>query len=222
MLFLYKNLNIMAVIKRGILGGFANKIGNVVGSSWKGIAVIKSLPLSVANPNTVNQQNVRRPFKACVALASLLLGIFIKKVWNRGAMQMSGFNAFVQANVKTAFQGSGAFTPVGLNISPSTESPAVDTGSSASYGSQDITVQWNTAKTGNMQDTDLLIAVVLNENGIMLGSSSFGVARSAGSCTINGVHEFFLGSVINVYYMFQSADGFRNFGQTRTGISVGA
>ncbi len=40
----------MGIIKRGILGGFSNKVANVVGSSWKGINTMRALPLSVANP----------------------------------------------------------------------------------------------------------------------------------------------------------------------------
>ena len=52
----------MGIIKRGILGGVSNKVGNVVGSSWKGIATLRSLPLSVANPNTLAQRNNRTSF----------------------------------------------------------------------------------------------------------------------------------------------------------------
>jgi len=30
----------MGTIKRGILGGFSGKVANVVGTSWKGIALL--------------------------------------------------------------------------------------------------------------------------------------------------------------------------------------
>ena len=49
----------MGTIKRGILGGFKNKVGSVIGSSWKGIDTMRSMPLSVANPNTAKQKTVR-------------------------------------------------------------------------------------------------------------------------------------------------------------------
>ena len=45
----------MGILKQGILGGFSGKVANVVGTSWKGIAVIKAMPLSVANPKTAGQ-----------------------------------------------------------------------------------------------------------------------------------------------------------------------
>jgi hypothetical protein len=31
----------MRIIKQGVLGGFSGKVGTVIGSSWKGIAVMR-------------------------------------------------------------------------------------------------------------------------------------------------------------------------------------
>jgi len=96
----------MGIIRRGILGGFTNKVGNIVGSTWKGIAIIKSLPLSVANPRTAAQVRQRNKFKELVHWGSILLSPIIKPLWDRWATQMSGFNAFISAN-------QGAFSPSG-------------------------------------------------------------------------------------------------------------
>lgn len=92
----------MGIIKRGILGGVSNKIGNVVGSSWKGIATLRSLPLSVANPNTLAQRNNRDTFSVMSKLGSEVLATICQPLWNRDAKQMSGFNAYVMYN-KRAF-----------------------------------------------------------------------------------------------------------------------
>lgn len=92
----------MGIIKRGILGGVANKIGNVVGSSWKGIATLRSLPLSVANPRTLAQRNNRASFTIMSKLGSEVLATICQPLWNRDAKQMSGFNAYVMYN-KSAF-----------------------------------------------------------------------------------------------------------------------
>ena len=88
----------MGIIKRGILGGVSNKIGNVVGSSWKGIATLRSLPLSVANPNTSAQRTNRDSFSIMSKLGSDVLAIVCQPLWNRDAKQMSGFNAYVMNN----------------------------------------------------------------------------------------------------------------------------
>lgn len=69
---------IMATIKQGILGGFSGRVGTIVGTSWKGIAVMKSLPLSVANPKTAGQVGQRTKFSSVVALASVILSSIIK------------------------------------------------------------------------------------------------------------------------------------------------
>lgn len=90
----------MGIIKRGILGGVSNKIGNVVGSSWKGIATLRSLPLSVANPNTKAQRDNRDTFTIMSKLGSEVLATICQPLWNRDAKQMSGFNAYVMYNKK--------------------------------------------------------------------------------------------------------------------------
>lgn len=95
----------MGVIKRGILGGFSGRVANVVGSSWKGIAYMKSLPLSVANPQTTGQTTQRNAFTAVVFAATSTLAVFIKPLWDRFAQGMSGYNDFVSKNVEFFIDG---------------------------------------------------------------------------------------------------------------------
>ena len=89
----------MAIIKRGILGGFSNKIGNVVGTSWKGISVMRSLPQSVHNPKTEAQEEQRTNFAVASKLGSQLLDTVIKPFWDKRAIRMSGYNLWVQKNL---------------------------------------------------------------------------------------------------------------------------
>ena len=89
----------MAIIKRGILGGFSNKIGNVVGTSWKGISVMRSLPQSVHNPKTEAQEEQRTNFAVASKLGSQLLDSVIKPFWDKKAIRMSGYNLWVQKNL---------------------------------------------------------------------------------------------------------------------------
>ena len=88
----------MAVIKQGILGGFSNKCGSVVGTSWKGIAVMKAKPLSVANPRTAAQVKNRNRQTMVLELAQGIGTGFIRTYWNRFAKNMSGFNDFMSRN----------------------------------------------------------------------------------------------------------------------------
>lgn len=86
----------MGIIKRGILGGFQNKVGPVVGTTWKGISVVKARPVSVANPNTQLQQEQRLAMKQ---IADYLRSFGLDNVRllnNNQAVQMSGYNRCVK------------------------------------------------------------------------------------------------------------------------------
>lgn len=86
----------MGVIKRGILGGFQNKVGPVVGTNWKGISVIKSRPVSVANPNTEAQQAQRLAMKQIAAYLRSFGLDNVRLLNNNQAVQMSGYNRCVK------------------------------------------------------------------------------------------------------------------------------
>lgn len=89
----------MGKLRQGILGGISGSVGNVTGSSWKGIPVIKSKPLSVANPKTAAQQSQRSKFANIVNFAQKALADVIKPLNDRFAIQQSGFNAFISRNI---------------------------------------------------------------------------------------------------------------------------
>ena len=89
----------MARLPQGILGGVLGKVGNVVGSSWKGIPILKSRPLSVANPRTTAQVAQRTKMSNTVAFAQEILSSVIKPLNDRFAQQASGYNDFVRRNI---------------------------------------------------------------------------------------------------------------------------
>lgn len=69
----------MATIKSGILGGFQGKVGTVVGSTWRGRDIIRSLPKSSGKNPTELQQLQRVKFKAVTTFLNPLrtpLGVY--------------------------------------------------------------------------------------------------------------------------------------------------
>lgn len=152
----------MGVIRQGILGGFSGKVANVVGSSWKGIAVLKSLPLSVANPRTPGQVEQREKMTGIVAAARLLLAALIQPYWNPFAQRMSGYNAFVKENIDTfvsdTFTNFAAFfstrgSLLGVVVSGVVSSAAANT----------ITISWtNNSGQADALATDEMVIVVYN------------------------------------------------------------
>ena len=89
----------MGKFHNGVLGTMTGKVGGVVGRTWKGINTVASYQPNVSNPRTNSQMAQRGKLSALTSLASQLNTGFIKPLWDRDAKKMSGFNAFIQANM---------------------------------------------------------------------------------------------------------------------------
>lgn len=199
----------MGVIKRGILGGFSNKVANVVGSSWKGIAVIKSLPLSVANPDTALQQTYRGRMTAIVEVSKVLLSGIIKPLWDRFAIRMSGYNAFVKENISN-FTSAGMTTPANLVISKGVLYPAPIVGGTLQNDGTGSLV-WDADTTG--QDggpTDLVYVVLYNNNlkEFYVPTLDDNLRSDAGS-NFTFPLTWLTGHVVYCYLATRRADGFK-------------
>jgi len=95
----------MAKFSKGILGGFSGKVGNVVGSSWKGIDYMRSKPNKVNDPKTEAQLTQRQKFA--------LVNAFLKKIkpviqagFKNNIKRMTAFNSAMSYNLKNAVTGS--------------------------------------------------------------------------------------------------------------------
>jgi len=162
----------MGKIKQGILGGYSGKVGPTTGSSWKGINVVKSRPVSVAYPGTAAQVAQTSKMTGIVAFAKQILAVWVKPLWDRFAVQSSGYNQFVRANIAN-FVG-GAFPAVAdlvmsqgsMLSNPCTATPAVPAAS--------VVVTWeNDAISDPLAlDTDVAYIVIVNDNGEFFGSAS--------------------------------------------------
>lgn len=199
----------MGVIKRGILGGFSGAVANVVGSSWKGIAVIKSKPLSVANPKTAGQVSQRTKFSDCSLFARNILATIVKPLWDRFAQQMSGYNSFIQANV-AEFDGSGSatFANVKMSIGSLTASENFDASNTA--GSADIYCSWDdNSGTGTALATDEVYIVCYNTVTEEVAVSSADVTRTNDHVTVTMLQAPAAATDVVTWISFRSADGYR-------------
>lgn len=150
----------MGVIKRGILGGFSGKVANVIGGSWKGIAYIRSMPLSVANPQTGAQVIQRTKVAKLVKLSQLLLAGIIKPVMDSVASGMSGYNLFVKLNVPNVTSGGTVNyldMSTGVGTIPDTliDNEEIKAGSNA-------TLQWDQNFDAQRLATDIIHVVAVN------------------------------------------------------------
>jgi hypothetical protein len=195
----------MAVIKQGILGGVQNKIGNVVGSSWKGIAVLKSLPVSVANPRTAPQVAQRERFRNIVMFATAILAEVIKPLWDRFAQKQSGYNAFISRN-SDYFTDAGLDIPSGLVISQGKMDATNIISATANAGSDEVTVNWtDDSGQGFKQATDTAFIVCRNRTTKLVKGYNTGKTRNLTSATVE--LECSAGNTIDIWLAFRRADG---------------
>ena len=203
----------MGIIKRGILGGVANKIGNVVGSSWKGIATLRSLPLSVANPRTVAQRTNRNSFAMFSKLGSDVLATVCQPLWNRDAKQMSGFNAYVMNNKRAYDEDPVAWMANPIMSKGVLSADLLSAGLSANGSS--IVCTWSTSLE-NPQDSDDDRAYVQvihqdltdpNKPVYRAKAFSFGALRSSETMMVPKAFDVNIGDRLFVSLSFKSADG---------------
>jgi len=95
----------MGKIKQGILGGFAGKTGTVIGSSWKGISVMRGIAPSIAQPNTPAQLAQRAKFSVMGKFLRPLVP-FLRIGFKNQAIKMSGTNASMSYNLQNALTGT--------------------------------------------------------------------------------------------------------------------
>lgn len=203
----------MGVIKRGILGGVSNKIGNVVGSSWKGIATLRSLPLSVANPRTAAQRSNRDSFTIMSKLGSEVLATICQPLWNRDAKQMSGFNAYVMNN-KRAFDEDPE-TWIANPIMSKGNLSATLSNVGINNGGADLAIVFDSSLK-NPQDSsdDIAYVQVIHQDNSNPAKPIFkakgfitNATRSAGHITVANPFEAIAGDKLVMSLSFKSVDG---------------
>ena len=197
----------MAKIKQGILGGVTGSISNVVGSSWKGKAVIKSKPLSVSNPRTAGQVAQRTKMSNIVAFSREILTGIIKPCWDRFAVGESGYNAFVKENI-ALFVGAMPSPASSLVISKGKMGATPISDNECGVGSNEVVVQWvDDSGSGFKTASDTAMLVVINITQGVVGVSAADAVRSDGEATV--IMPSAIGPIdsLHVYLAFRRADG---------------
>lgn len=197
----------MGVIKQGILGGFANKVGSVIGTSWKGIAVMKARPLSVANPRTAAQVQNRDRFSFATKLFSEINAEIVKPLWDRFSSKMSGFNAIVQYNLPF-MTGGGFVAPENILISNGkmASTPQTSTVADVSFGT--IAIDWtDDSGVGLKLSTDSAFIVAINQSNNEITGLATVSHRDDESAFMPLPAGWSAGHIIYCYLAFRRFDG---------------
>ena len=200
----------MAKIKQGILGGFSGKVANVVGTSWKGRAVMKSQPLSVANPKTEAQQEQRGKFSKIAELASVILTQFVQPVENPISGDISGYNLFCKDN-KGAFDALGDIVAANC-VCGGGKIVNLDQSSVAIVdGGDNLDAVWvNQEDLSAVRLTDKVYMAIVAEEKDYIFANNGANARSeeaTSNVKVKGADNFANGDKVVVFYACVSADG---------------
>ncbi len=196
----------MATFKQGILGGFSGKVGGVIGSSWKGINTMRSQPASVLNPRTTSQVNNRNRFGSLSTLAADMLTTIVKPLNDRFAQKMSGYNSFTSRSSK-AFDSAGNFVPNELKISSGKLGDPVISDVSEE-DSKTVSVYFPSVPVGSYEGLlDKAYIVIIDVQGIMLGTSSGDEPRESGVASVTINRNLEIGETIHAYLSFIRQDG---------------
>ena len=90
----------MGVLTGGILGCVRNKVGPIVGSTWRGKCYTKAYQPDVANPQTEAQQKHRAVYGFLTTISRSLTGYIFPWYWNPFVKDISGQNQWVKDNYK--------------------------------------------------------------------------------------------------------------------------
>lgn len=94
----------MGIVRNGILGGFRKKVGNITGSYFRNLNVIKTLPRPSGKPPTVDQINQRIKFGLVTSFLSSLSSL-IDEGFKPDAGSASPMNQAVSYHLKEAVIG---------------------------------------------------------------------------------------------------------------------
>jgi len=197
----------MGTVKKGILGNFSGKVGSVVGSNWKGISYIRSLPVKVRDPRTLPQISHRTKFTFTIHFLRPMTD-FLRTGWKLYAQRQSPFNAAVSYTFAKAIAGEYPNYEIDPGkVLVSRGALTTVTNASVRYKAGNIQFQWedNTGK-GSAKATDKALIAIINLAKNQAVTITAGAARQ--DCMQNvDVPAEWIGDEVHTYMGFISESG---------------
>ena len=197
----------MATFQQGIHGKFSGRVGNVVGSSWKGTGVMRIRPASVSNPNTGRQQQQRGKFGMVVrfiqAHTPLVRSGF--KPWANG---LTPYNAAVSYNLANAIIGEVPNLSIDFSkvLISRGDLPLVSNLTSTAPAPGALLLEWSgsTLLKGARADDKLMVSVYNEADNVSLAYASV-AERSTGTAELDIPTEW-AGKTVEVLVFLIAAD----------------
>ena len=201
----------MAIVQNPIIGRASGQAAGMVFTTQFGKNVMKSKPVSVANPKSDKQKERRSAITQIVAIYRAVSSV-IQSTFAALAVGMSAYNAFASYNLLNAFTYSGAapatLTDADILFSKGTIATTPILSSSASDGSKTVTVTYAKTTAGAGQSlTDKAVMVVMNQDTKVYYGEILADTRVDSSASIELSEAANEGDVIDIWLSFISDDG---------------
>jgi Family of unknown function (DUF6266) len=198
------------VVQNPLIGRSKGSMGGATFTTWKGLNVVKTKAVSVANPNTEKQQRNRNILSAIVKLYRAL-AIYANIGFIQGAVKKSAYNAFTGYNIMngtaTVVGGAVELVMSALKLSKGTLEPTVLGVITGDASSTSVQVAFSSSVAGNQKATDKFYAVIAKPDGEVVGKSAGAVLRSAGSVTIAITESGLAAGSCHLYTFFANDEG---------------
>ena len=193
----------MSIVKGGILGAFKGKTGNIVGVVMGGQNIIKAMPSSYNDKNSLAQQTQRSAFSQTVALHKLL-SPSVKALNKERDARHSAFNVFMKKNVSKSITQAG-ISHADLKIS-SGSLQGVDFECISRTGADAVEITWpdNTNDTTAFATDEMVVSMINEATGDVVNSIA-PATRAAGTATIN-IPASWDGDNVDLYVEARTAD----------------
>lgn len=197
----------MARVQNTLIGRASGSVGQVVFLTWRLINVTRAKPVSVANPDTILQQQQRNRFGATVELYRILKDILAVGLKNRNR-KMTLFNFFQYLNQQKCFDNVGdgtvAFLPENLKISYGLEKKPIVIGINAIYSGTNVSFTLMSVPFPEIGwDNQYFIAIFnVTKGTYVLSMGQF--VQDQSSFNINMNEVIGMGSVVYAYIFIQN------------------
>ena len=198
----------MGIIAQGLIGGISGKTVPLIGSSWKGKAVVRAKPMYKKNrAYTQLQLNQQEKFRL---MRNFLIGIeyLLLIAFKTGNKQRNGFHEAFSVNMKEAI--ASEVSPFRINYSNIRLSNGSITVLPApairAESDNRVKLVWNhILQMGmNASDVDKAIAVFYAETHNLFLMSSFDTRRKDGELLFDA--SLFTGTEVHVWFLYLSDD----------------
>jgi len=197
----------MGSIRKGILGGFAGKVGTVVGISWKGGSYMRSLAGKIRNPRTPLQMAHRKKFALTISYLKPMNALLRSgwKLYGQGQSPINAAMSYTIANAITGIYPDYSIDPAKVLVSCGGLTGVFNATATAASGAIEFTWDDNSGVNDAKQTDKALIAVVNPAKGEVITDSA-GAERMAGTQSI-AMPARWTGDTVETYLGFISEDG---------------